>query len=62
MADEPRPAGSPRRCPVCGKLAAAAFRPFCSERCRQVDLGRWLSGRYAVPGDPEPDGDGRPQE
>ncbi|WP_424814533.1 DNA gyrase inhibitor YacG [Roseococcus sp. YIM B11640] len=44
-----------RRCPVCGKPAAlrepgrrGAF-PFCSERCRQVDLGRWLSESYAVP-------------
>ena len=54
MADEaPRPASRP--CPVCGKPAAPALRPFCSERCRQVDLGRWLAGDYAIPGDPEPD-------
>ena len=55
MADEARPA-PPRPCPVCGKPAAAAWRPFCSERCRQVDLGRWLAGDYAIPGDPEPTG------
>ncbi len=56
--DEEGPRPKPRRCPVCGKAAAAAFRPFCSERCRQVDLGRWLSGDYAIPGDdPEQDGE-----
>ena len=46
-----------KRCPVCGKAAASAFRPFCSERCRQVDLGRWLSGDYAIPADPALDGE-----
>jgi len=57
MADERRPARPPRPCPVCGKPAAPALRPFCSERCRQVDLGRWLAGDYAIPGGPEPDSD-----
>lgn len=42
----------PRRCPVCGKPPRAESRPFCSVRCAQVDLGRWLSGGYAVPGAP----------
>jgi len=36
-------------CPICGKPAAAEFRPFCSRRCADVDLNRWLSGVYAVP-------------
>lgn len=49
----------PRCCPVCGKPATPAQRPFCSERCRQVDLGRWLSDNYAIPGEPEVD-DGEP--
>ena len=57
MADETRPARPPRPCPVCGKPTAPALRPFCSERCRQVDLGRWLAGDYAIPGAPEPDGE-----
>jgi endogenous inhibitor of DNA gyrase (YacG/DUF329 family) len=39
-----------RRCPICGKPASEATRPFCSSRCRDVDLNRWLSGRYVVPG------------
>jgi len=45
-----------RPCPICGKPSVEASRPFCSERCRDVDLNRWLSGSYVVPGrdsDPE---------
>ena len=38
-----------RPCPICGKPAVAAHRPFCSPRCRDVDLHRWLSGAYAIP-------------
>jgi hypothetical protein len=38
-------------CPVCGKPTAAAYRPFCSRRCADVDLQRWLSGAYVVAGD-----------
>jgi endogenous inhibitor of DNA gyrase (YacG/DUF329 family) len=36
-------------CAVCGRPALAEYRPFCSRRCSDVDLQRWLSGRYAVP-------------
>jgi uncharacterized protein len=36
-------------CPICGKPLVAEFRPFCSRRCADVDLNRWLSGVYAVP-------------
>lgn len=36
-------------CPICGKPAVERFRPFCSRRCADVDLNRWLSGVYAVP-------------
>ena len=36
-------------CPICGKPVAQEFRPFCSRRCADVDLNRWLSGVYAVP-------------
>ncbi len=38
--------------PVCRKPALKAHRPFCSKRCAEVDLGRWLKGGYAVPGEP----------
>jgi uncharacterized protein len=40
------------RCPICGKPADPAHRPFCSKRCAEIDLGRWLKGGYAVPGEP----------
>ena len=36
-------------CPICGKPAAERFRPFCSGRCKDVDLNRWFSGAYAIP-------------
>ena len=40
-------------CPICGKPAETPrTRPFCSQRCADVDLGRWFSGAYAVPGPP----------
>lgn len=38
-------------CPICGKETVRAFRPFCSKRCREIDLGRWLTGSYVIPGD-----------
>jgi uncharacterized protein len=38
-----------KTCPICGKSAVEMFRPFCSRRCSDVDLNRWLSGVYAVP-------------
>lgn len=37
-------------CAICGKPALEAFAPFCSQRCADVDLGRWLGERYAIPG------------
>jgi endogenous inhibitor of DNA gyrase (YacG/DUF329 family) len=51
-AGDKRPGKAPKvqRCPVCGKPASEKTRPFCSSRCRDVDLHRWLSGRYVVPG------------
>jgi endogenous inhibitor of DNA gyrase (YacG/DUF329 family) len=41
-----------RRCPICGKPTVQEYRPFCSKHCADIDLGRWLDGRYAVPGEP----------
>jgi len=43
------------KCPSCGASAewqGNAFRPFCSERCRLIDLGAWLGERYGIPGEP----------
>lgn len=36
-------------CPICGKDADPKYRPFCSRRCADVDLGRWLTGAYVIP-------------
>jgi len=48
------------KCPSCGKAvewkAENRFRPFCSERCKQIDLGAWASESYRVPSSP-PDSD-----
>jgi len=43
------PATEPRRCPICGKVQDGKFRPFCSKRCADIDLGKWLGGGYAIP-------------
>ncbi|HEX9140420.1 MAG TPA: DNA gyrase inhibitor YacG [Steroidobacteraceae bacterium] len=44
------------RCPTCQRpiewTDAFPFRPFCSERCRLIDLGAWLTERHAIPGEP----------
>ena len=37
------------KCPICGKAAIERYRPFCSARCKDVDLHRWIAGVYAVP-------------
>jgi uncharacterized protein len=48
------------RCPICSKSYEIAALddlpsfPFCSERCRLIDLGRWADGKYAIPGGPGP--------
>jgi uncharacterized protein len=48
------------RCPNCGRPSDPAVKPFCSKRCRDIDLARWLSGAYAIPvveaDEPEDDG------
>jgi uncharacterized protein len=46
-----------RPCPICGKLAALEYRPFCSKRCADIDLHRWLKEGYAIPVVPEPEDD-----
>jgi endogenous inhibitor of DNA gyrase (YacG/DUF329 family) len=41
-----------RKCPVCGKPRSAEHTPFCSTRCRDRDLVRWLEDGYAIPAEP----------
>jgi uncharacterized protein len=38
-----------RTCPECAKPTLDKYRPFCSKRCADLDLGRWLNGSYAIP-------------
>ena len=62
MPDRPPPSAeskkrSPKLCPICGKPATEASRPFCSERCRDIDLNRWLSNGYAIPASKDDDED-----
>lgn len=51
-----REAQSGPRCPICSQPAAKEYLPFCSRRCADVDLNRWLTGVYAIPA-VEDDGD-----
>jgi endogenous inhibitor of DNA gyrase (YacG/DUF329 family) len=39
-------------CPICSKPVDAKYAPFCSKRCADIDLSRWLKGNYAIPGGP----------
>lgn len=45
-------------CAICGKPRDRRFTPFCSKRCADIDLGRWLGGRYAIAAQEEDEGDG----
>ncbi len=56
MAEQRTPRLPPKvLCPRCGEVAAWAgnpYRPFCSERCKMIDLGAWASGEHRIPGKP----------
>ncbi len=50
-------------CPICGKPGAPDYRPFCSKRCADIDLSRWLKGVYSIPGtEPETDKEEKDKE
>ncbi|KAF0675649.1 DNA gyrase inhibitor YacG [Profundibacterium mesophilum] len=36
-------------CPICARPASPSYRPFCSRRCADIDLGKWLTGGYSLP-------------
>ena len=42
-------------CPICREETVQEYRPFCSRRCADIDLARWMSGSYAVPSEREED-------
>jgi endogenous inhibitor of DNA gyrase (YacG/DUF329 family) len=46
---QPRTTEGLARCPICGRPRVQTYRPFCSARCRDVDLGRWFGEVYRVP-------------
>lgn len=55
MSDKPlsannvEPLRKARPCPECGRPSDRTLYPFCSNRCKDIDLNRWLSGSYAIP-------------
>ncbi|HSR54756.1 MAG TPA: DNA gyrase inhibitor YacG [Alphaproteobacteria bacterium] len=51
-----RAAGRGKKCPVCGNPVNVTYRPFCSRRCADLDLGRWLREDYRIPAEQPPDG------
>ncbi|MCC6125492.1 MAG: DNA gyrase inhibitor YacG [Pirellulales bacterium] len=56
---------TPIRCSICGKKfdsESSAFMPFCSERCKRIDFGRWLDERYGLPCEPPEENADSPEE
>ncbi|WP_185913440.1 DNA gyrase inhibitor YacG [Bartonella massiliensis] len=51
--DLPKESRPPHPCPICGKMSQKSAYPFCSPRCRAIDLNRWLSGAYILPPSPQ---------
>ena len=66
MAESPRRArGGPILCPRRGDLTTwegNPWRPFCSERCKLIDLAAWAEGDYSIPGEPAPETEGGEEE
>ena len=60
MSSADPPAAAPpaaKSCPICGKSVGPLYAPFCSRRCADRDLHRWLGGHYAIAGEPASDDD-----
>lgn len=55
MNDTTEPKRARPRCPICGRPTTTRIAPFCSRRCADDDLMRWLGGRYAIPGEESAD-------
>lgn len=62
--DHDHSGGKPQgpRCPICKAPAVAAHKPFCSKRCADVDLHRWLAGVYTVPTNEKPEDEGETEK
>jgi endogenous inhibitor of DNA gyrase (YacG/DUF329 family) len=59
---KPQPAAKTRACPNCGKPRSERYDPFCSKRCADVDLHRWLKGGYVIPGAESGEGEREPED
>ncbi|HXV24852.1 MAG TPA: DNA gyrase inhibitor YacG [Alphaproteobacteria bacterium] len=57
-----RKSGRRRGCPLCGKPPVEEHRPFCSVRCKQIDLGRWLGENYRIESEERREGEPTPEE
>ncbi len=57
MAEDDHQSRAVRACPICGKKSAPGLGAFCSKRCADIDLGRWLKGVYRVPTNEAPGDD-----
>jgi len=57
-----RKKGRKRGCPTCGKPPSSEHRPFCSVRCKQIDLGRWLGETYRIPTEDRREGETSAEE
>ncbi len=51
-----------RKCAICNKPARQKFHPFCSARCANIDLNRWLSGTYVIPSSEDEEDDELPEQ
>jgi endogenous inhibitor of DNA gyrase (YacG/DUF329 family) len=51
-----------KKCPICGKPTVRQFDPFCSKRCADIDLNRWLTGSYVIPARDDEPGDDKDQD
>ena len=51
-----------KSCPICGKPETAEYSPFCTKRCADVDLSRWMGGVYRIPTNEAPEGGGWPPD
>ncbi len=58
----PASPASASKCPICRKPSQPAFKPFCSRRCADVDLGRWFNESYRTPGEPVESQEIEPEE
>jgi endogenous inhibitor of DNA gyrase (YacG/DUF329 family) len=61
MAQSNPPGAAAGKCPICGRPTEQSYRPFCSRRCADVDLSRWLRGAYAIPDEAEDEDGERPE-